>query len=190
MKLVVQIFVLFFGFQMVAQPVLYQKGGKKLTVKYVISDPKKTFVKVESDGKISKINNSEIDSIRMENQLMKPILDGKKPKLFFIISKKGNRELAVNKSEIIKNRGGFESVQTFYNLVVSEDGKISKTLTFSNSETEKEVSNRNQIFSFITDNFADCPKVTSHFQLFKNDTDKLNLTILNYLDKPDTVKCK
>lgn len=173
----------------IAQQTIYKKDGSKMAVADVDVLTSKKKIAFKANGKESTIKFADVDSIAIDRKILKRFDIGKKSKLYYVLAKDGNRSLGVNSSKRNRDRGGFSSVVTLYDVAVIENGKILKQLSFTESKTEAEAKRREEFFKLISDFFPECTPLHNKVDLFRSENDPTNIMILKILDDPEKIKC-
>ncbi|MBD3583755.1 hypothetical protein [Flavobacterium selenitireducens] len=174
----------------VGQQTIFKKDGSKMAVADLnVVTPKKQIT-FKANGKEGLVKFADVDSVVIDRKVLKRFDIGKKSKLYYILAKAGNRTLGVISSKRNRDRGGFSSVVTLYDVVVIENGKVLKQIGFTESKTEAEANRREEFFKLISDFFPECTPLRNKVDLFRSENDPTNIMFLKILDEPEKIDCK
>lgn len=173
-----------------AQHTVYKSGGTKIDAGQIDVNVSGKRVNFKANGKEASLKFAEIDSISVGGKVLKRFDIGKKTKLYYVLATQGNRVLGVYSTKRNRDRGGFATVVTLYDVVVIENGKILKQINFTESRTESEAERREAFFGVVSDFFADCTPLRNKVDLFRSENDPTNIMFLKILNDPDRIFCK
>ena len=172
------------------QQTLFKKDGTKLAVADVSVLTSKKQIGYKANGKEGMVRFSDVDSVQFERRTLKRFDVGNKHKLYYVLASSGSRTLGVISSKRNRERGGFSSVVTLYDVVVIENGKLLKEIGFTESRTESESKRREEFFKLISEYFENCTPLRNKVDLFRSENDPTNILFLKILDDPERIDCK
>lgn len=171
------------------QQVIVKKDGSKLVAADVNIRSSKRQIEFKANGKEDKISFSDLDSAVIDKKVLKRFDIEKRSRLYYVLASSKGKTLGVISSKRNRDRGGFSSVVTLYEVVVIENGKVLQELKFTQSKTQEEVQKRKEFYDIANRYFGDCDGFIKRLMLFDNGTDADNLILLNYLDNPEKANC-
>jgi len=190
MKFLISIGLLSCSMMMVGQQTVFKNDGSKMAVADVNVVASKKRVEFKTNGKIGFVKFADVDSVVTDRKVLRRFTIGKKPKLYYVLAQEKDRVLGVISSKRNRDRGGFSSVVTLYEVVVIENGKILKQISFTESRTESEGNRRGEFFALISDFFPECTPLRNKVDLFRSENDPTNMMFLKILDEPEKINCK
>lgn len=171
-----------------AQNVIVKKDGTSLPVYSVTVENSGKELKYLVNSIESKLSVAELDSAVIGEKVFSRF-EGKKAG-YYLLARQGTKKLGVMTKVFVKYVGGFQRVVKKYEVVLSENGKVVKTLKLTASKRDSEIAKRKAFFDLATHNFGNCVPFMERLTLYEHPEDKDYLVILEYLENPTYNKCK
>ncbi|HEX8563980.1 MAG TPA: hypothetical protein VF676_13470 [Flavobacterium sp.] len=182
--------------QAVSQDFIQKNDGTKRTIAkgslHVSPANRAVFYQVPTSIEPISISYKDLDFARDGDRMFKVAMAGKKRRGFYILADRDGNQLGALFTRRHAIKGGFESPYIHYELaVIDSNGKVTKSMTFTDVNNEKNKNLRKEAISFMTANFPDCPNLRERLKLFSdlNDPD-LNEALKAFFMDPYMTMCQ
>lgn len=180
-----------------SQPYIQKKDSTRVPVLEAASvrdDPsQKRLYFLSADTKIEEyISYNDLAYASFSDKLFKTFIVNKKVKGFFVLAASAGKSLVLSKEKRYKNRGGFETLYTHYELgVIDAHGNLLKDIMLTDEKTAKASAARAKAYQMIRTQFADCKGLMERVSMFESPkSDAKHLTILVFLNAPAYYNCQ
>lgn len=169
------------------------KDGSKIDADKLHIEPgnKRVTYWLKDDPKMHKVKFSVLQQTENNGSIFRMVdIDGK-PRGVYIIADANGKQLVSTKRVRIKNRGGFESTYTHYEVMVLEQGRAVEALSFTDDNKAEKANERAKVIPMIERHFAGCPKLVERAKAFESTSaDAQHKTVLVLLNEPTFVDCR
>ena len=173
--------------------VQFKDGRKSMIVEhsFKVQPKNKLITFTQNDSTVVKLKYKDLDSAVIGNFRFKVSEIDKKIRGNYELAVSSTKKLLAISSVISRPAGGFERLYTSYDLYITlkSTNEVVYKNSFSNENTNTEISRRIDILKVIKDNFEDCPKVLNRISAIEAAVTNTDRVIEEFIKVPVYTLC-
>ena len=197
MKMMKLLLLLLFCDQIAAQDFIQLKDGKKIIIATgtlnASPENRSVFYQLPTSIEPIEIKFKDLDVAKDGDRMFKVAKLGKKKvRGFYILASNNGNQLGALFTRRHAIKGGFDFPYIHFELVVIDsNGNVTKSMTFTDVNNEKNKTMRKEAVAFMTSEFPNCPGLTARVNVFKDlDDQALNEALKAFFMNPFLSSCE